>query len=225
MSADMPADRLPKVRQLVVVCAHPDDESFGLGALITGFREAGTLVSTVCFTHGEASSLGASKNLGEQRSRELACAARVLGIKHVRLLDFPDGGLTEVAIGELSEHVLQSASSADALLTFGPGGITGHRDHIRTTQVTVEAGRMLGIHVYAWAIPRKVAENLNAEFSTSFVGHDREQVDFAVELRRRLQLRSIRCHQSQSRVNPVLWRRLQLQGDWEWLLDMTLPGG
>jgi LmbE family N-acetylglucosaminyl deacetylase len=41
----------------LAVIAHPDDESFGLGAVLAAFG-AGTQVRVLCFTRGEASTLG-----------------------------------------------------------------------------------------------------------------------------------------------------------------------
>jgi LmbE family N-acetylglucosaminyl deacetylase len=39
----------------MAVVAHPDDESFGLGALLSELTGVGVEVEVVCFTHGEAS--------------------------------------------------------------------------------------------------------------------------------------------------------------------------
>lgn len=41
----------------LVVTAHPDDESFGLGAVIDLFTSAGAAVHILCYTHGGASTL------------------------------------------------------------------------------------------------------------------------------------------------------------------------
>ena len=52
-----PVDRLPAWSDVLAVVAHPDDESFGLGALLAAFVAAGVRVSVLCLTHGEASTL------------------------------------------------------------------------------------------------------------------------------------------------------------------------
>ena len=46
---------LPRWRRVLAVVAHPDDESFALGALLDRFVTAGAEVSVLCLTHGEAS--------------------------------------------------------------------------------------------------------------------------------------------------------------------------
>ena len=52
-SGDGRADRvLPAWSAALVVVAHPDDESFGLGAVIDRLTAAGTAVHALCYTHG-----------------------------------------------------------------------------------------------------------------------------------------------------------------------------
>ena len=48
-------DHLPPWRSVLAVVAHPDDESFALGAVLAGFADAGAAVALLCFTHGESS--------------------------------------------------------------------------------------------------------------------------------------------------------------------------
>ena len=50
-------DHPPPWRSVLAVVAHPDDESFGLGAVLAGFVDAGAAVAVLCFTHGESSTL------------------------------------------------------------------------------------------------------------------------------------------------------------------------
>lgn len=71
--------RIGSPGRAVAVVAHPDDESFGLGAVLGALVDAGTAVELVCFTHGEASTLGADTGLGPRRDAELRAAAAELG--------------------------------------------------------------------------------------------------------------------------------------------------
>ncbi len=215
---------LPACPRLLAVCAHPDDESFGLGAVLAAFAAAGTHTSVLCFTQGEASRLGpATGDLAMLRAQELATAAAVLGVAHVELLAYPDGGLGAVPLTELSAHVERLAAPDATLLVFDEGGITGHRDHQRATQAALVSADRMALPVFAWALPLAVAEALNAEFGATFVGRAETALAIGLRVDRTRQLRAIACHHSQSTENPVLWRRLQLQGEREYLRTLR-PG-
>ena len=54
-------------RSVLAICAHPDDESFGLGAVLSAFVDAGARVSLLCFTRGEASTLHTTRDLADAR--------------------------------------------------------------------------------------------------------------------------------------------------------------
>ena len=205
-------------RSVLAVCAHPDDESFGLGAVLSTFTELGIETTVLCFTHGEASTLGESGvDLRAVRAAELAAAAAALGVRSFRLLQYADGALRDAAFEELCREVAGSvaAASIDCLLVFDEGGITGHPDHERATEVAMATAGRLGLPVLAWALPIAVAETLNGEFGTDFVGRDRSEIDFVIDVDRRLQHEAIACHASQATDNAVLWRRLELQADTE----------
>jgi N-acetylglucosamine malate deacetylase 2 len=211
---------LPVWSSLAVVCAHPDDESFGLGAVLSRFAEAGCRLGLLCFTHGEASTLhDAAGELHAVRADELAAASAVLGVDPVRLLDYPDGGLGAHDIDELADHVigLCSATAAAGMLVFDECGVTGHPDHRTATAAAARAADELVLPVLAWAIPSEVARFLNDGFGTRFVGRSEDELDMAITVDRARQLAAIRCHQSQSVDNPVLWRRLELLGAIEYL--------
>src|SRR6516164_7818319 len=106
---------LQKASPVLAVCAHPDDESFGLGAALAAFAARGTPTAVLCLTHGAASALGTSRgDLHQIRAAELASAAAELGVGDVELLDYPDGALTRQPADLLSGHVEQAARRAKA---------------------------------------------------------------------------------------------------------------
>ena len=102
---------LPAWPSALVVIAHPDDESFGLGAVIDKITSAGAAVHILCFTHGGASTLNQMHtDLHRVRETELRRAAAELGAAGVTLLDYPDGGLAGIAPAELAGHVADAAA-------------------------------------------------------------------------------------------------------------------
>ena len=215
--------QLPPYDHLAVVTAHPDDETFGLGALVSTFVASGTRVSLVCLTCGESSSLGAGDDLADRRTRELACAARRLGIEQVVLHHHRDGALDSVPLDRLVADILAVATDADALLTFDHGGITGHPDHQHATDAAVAAARHLDVPVLGWAIPEAVADALAQEYGAGFVGRAEPEIDLVVAVDRGGQLDAMVCHGSQLADNPVPRRRIDLQGDLEHLRYLDRP--
>lgn len=221
-------DEFSHHRRIVAVCAHPDDESFGLGAIISRLVGLGLTVDLVCFTCGEQSALGAGDDLAARRTEELACAARVLGIGEVALHQHPDGGLADVDVEDLVADIVAAFDAghvADvALLTFDEGGITGHPDHEAATRAAVVAGRRLGVPVYAWAITHEVAHALREEFGAPFVGRGHRELDVELVVDRAAQAAATDCHGSQLFDNPGPRRRVELQGNREHLRALYRPG-
>jgi LmbE family N-acetylglucosaminyl deacetylase len=209
---------LPEVDSVLAVCAHPDDESFGLGAVLSAFAERGVRTSVLCLTHGEASTLGADMgDLHVIRERELSSAAAALGVGGVRLLEFGDGRVAEAPIDELCAEVRLAVEQegADLLLVFDEGGITGHSDHMMATYAARAVGEEDELPVLAWTLAAEVADQLGTEFPVEFVGRGSDAIHLSIEVDRTRQHQAIHCHASQASENPVLWRRLELQGDRE----------
>lgn len=222
----MASSQLPRWRSVLAVVAHPDDESFGLGAVLSAFADAGPEVSVLCFTHGEASTLhGVEGDLAELRADELAAAAKVLGLHDVTLLGHPDGGLADVAPSRLDAAVLQAARDvgADGLIGFDLTGVTGHPDHAAATAAAIRAADGLGLPVLGWTLPHTVADRLREEHGAPFDGHAENDVDIVVTVDRTAQLQAVDCHPSQAVPGSVLWHRLELLGDREHLRWLRRP--
>lgn len=220
---------LPTASSVLALCAHPDDESFGLGAVLAAFVDQSTRTAALCFTRGEASTLHATEgDLAAVRSQEFEQAAAVLGVSRSELLDYPDGHLADQSLSELIAHVVRMTQEvgADLLLTFDEGGITGHLDHEQATRAAVATGTSCGVPMLAWATAEEVAFVLNNEFGSGFLGRREDQLDFRVSNDRALQSEAIACHVSQSASNPVLRRRLELSDGVEplrWLTPAKSP--
>lgn len=202
--------------KVLAVCAHPDDESFGLGAVISTLITDGASIDLVCFTRGEASTLRTDDgDLTETRHRELELAATELGISAVHRFGYADGGLTAVGLDSLAAAIQPLAALNGLLLVFDEGGITGHPDHIRATAAAMVVADELDLPVLAWTIDRRVADTLNAEFDASFVGRNTDEIHVRLPVERGRQRAAMRCHVSQLSGNPVPERRIALTGDTE----------
>lgn len=217
---------LPTWTRPLAVVAHPDDESFGLGALLSAFADAGGDVAVLCFTRGEASTLQAVEgNLATIRAAELESAAQQLGVTTVQLLDEPDGLLDVADRGRLVASVLAAAARhrTDGLLVFDDTGITGHPDHIAATRAALEAARSTGLPVLGWTLPERVAAALRSDVGAPFLGRPDAVIDLVVEVDRAKQLLALHAHASQVVPSGPLWRRLELLADREYLRWLARP--
>lgn len=154
-------------RSLLLVHAHPDDESIGTGASMARYAADGVRVTLVTCTLGEEgeivvddlAQLAAAKEnrLGEHRIGELAAACEALGVRDHRLLGgagrFRDSGMMgestndnpasfwqadmETAVGELVQVIREVRPQV--VITYDDNGGYGHPDHIQAHRVTVAA--------------------------------------------------------------------------------------
>lgn len=218
---------LPSWERVLAVVAHPDDESFGLGAILSAFTAAGAEVHVLCLTRGEASTLqgtagtaGAVDTVGDLatiREHELRAAADALGVHGVDLRDLPDGGLTELAPAVVDAEVEQAvvATQPEGIITFDTTGISGHPDHIAATDATVRVAEQHDLPVLAWTLPDEICETLAAEGFAGFLGRPPTEIDLELTVDRTAQRAAVECHPSQAVPGSVLWRRLELQGTTE----------
>lgn len=133
-------------RRILLLLAHPDDETFGPGASIARYSDEGADVYLATATRGEAGMVGDPpvtdrEHLGEVRAAELLCAAGILGIRKVVFLGFEDGKLAatprERLVGKAVEQIRWIRPHV--LIGFGPEGVSRHPDHMTMSQVALDA--------------------------------------------------------------------------------------
>ncbi len=129
------------------VWAHPDDEAYLSGGLMAAAVDAGAVVVCVSATMGERGTPDGDRwppaRLGRLREAELVDALGVLGVTDHRHLGYPDGGCAGVPAGDAIERLVGIIAEVrpDAVLTFGPDGMTGHADHRTVSAWTTAAVR------------------------------------------------------------------------------------
>ncbi len=145
-------------KTLLVLLAHPDDESFGPGGTLARYARAGVQVHYVCATRGESGTVDAARmnghaSIAELRSAELACAARELGLAGVHYLGYRDSGMPGHADNALKETLHQAPLDEaaarvaayfqrlqpNAVLTHDQFGGYGHPDHIKLHRAVLRA--------------------------------------------------------------------------------------
>lgn len=160
-------EQLDSPRRLLLVHAHPDDETIGNGVTMAKYVADGALVTLVTCTLGEEGEvlvpelahLAADRDdvLGQHRVGELATAMEALGVTDHRFLGgagrYRDSGMMgepsnerpecfwqadlDEAAGHLVEVIRQTRPQV--LATYDPNGGYGHPDHIQAHRVATRA--------------------------------------------------------------------------------------
>lgn len=133
--------------KLLVVFAHPDDESMGMGGTLAKYAAQGVETYYICASRGERGWFGPKEQnpgwsaLGQIREKELTAAVNELGMKGLYFLDYIDGDVDQAdhneAIGRIVTHIRRI--QPQVVVTFPPDGNYGHPDHIAVGQFTCAA--------------------------------------------------------------------------------------
>jgi len=145
-------------RVLVMVGAHPDDESFGAGGTLAYYVQKGVKVYYICGTRGEVGEVPPEmmqgySSVAQLRTYELECASKALGLEEVIFLGYRDSGMegspenkhpealaaapVDKVAGIITAHLRQLRPQV--VTTFDPVGGYHHPDHIMIHNATVKA--------------------------------------------------------------------------------------
>ena len=168
-------------KSLLLVHAHPDDETINNGATMAKYVAEGARITLVTCTRGEEGEvlvpelahLASSHDdaLGPHREKELAEAMKIIGVSDHRFLGAPhriwrDSGMMGTEPNSRSD-VFWSANIDDAaqelvkiileirpdvLITYDTNGGYGHPDHIQAHRVAMRAAELA--RSAGWAIPK-----------------------------------------------------------------------
>jgi N-acetyl-1-D-myo-inositol-2-amino-2-deoxy-alpha-D-glucopyranoside deacetylase len=160
-------------QRLLLVHAHPDDETITTGALMAGYVARGTAVTLVTCTLGEEGEVlledkqhlaaDAQDQLGHHRYDELAAAMAELGVTDWRLLGgahkYRDSGMAGTPANDRPDcfwraDLLQAATDLVAVIrevrpqvavTYDDFGSYGHPDHIQAHRVLTYAAALAAV--------------------------------------------------------------------------------
>lgn len=141
----------PSNRRVLLIFAHPDDESFAMGGTIAKMAAEGADIRLAVATRGEAGKTAGLCNeaeLASVREQELKKAAEILGISQVRFLDYRDKEVASAPPLKILEQLVSLIREfrPQLVITFGPDGASGHRDHRAIHYWVAAAVYMSGRH-------------------------------------------------------------------------------
>lgn len=136
----------PALRRLLLIFAHPDDESV-FAAGLACLTVAGGGVAALCTaTPGEHGKLGdppvcPRERLGATRQAELMAACGELRIAPVRVLGYPDRGLASAPVDTIRRQLVELIRTVrpQVVVTFDPNGSNLHPDHVAISRFAGDA--------------------------------------------------------------------------------------
>jgi len=162
----------PDGRRLLLVHAHPDDESIGTGATMAKYAAEGAGVTLVTCTLGELGEIippelahlaaDADGGLGQYRIGELDAACDALGVTDHRFLGGPgkwrdsgmmgtpsndwEGSFWRADVDEAARDLLAIIEEVrpQVMVSYDDNGFYGHPDHIQAHRVAWRAFEMAG---------------------------------------------------------------------------------
>jgi bacillithiol biosynthesis deacetylase BshB2 len=133
-------------RSVLVVLAHPDDETFGCGGTIAKLVREGARVTYACGTRGEMGRnmgnppFANRETLRELREKELRDACRELGIHELKLLNVWDKTTEFRDREQLADQIGQIVAEVKPSLVITSHPLYGgHPDHCAIGAATIRA--------------------------------------------------------------------------------------
>jgi LmbE family N-acetylglucosaminyl deacetylase len=140
---------------VLVVVAHPDDETLAMGATLASLAAAGVSVDVVSLSAGEAAldHLGVVEpDLGERRMAELSAACGELGVRHRETTQWPDGRL-DVCADEAAAEIGRLVDDLDPDVVLTLWQHDPHPDHQAAAAVARRAaGDRPVVEMLLWAV-------------------------------------------------------------------------
>ena len=193
--------------QVMVVTPHPDDAEFGVAGSVALWTRQGREVVYIVCTNGDKGTSDrnmAPEALAQTREQEQLAAARVLGVREVIFLRYPDQTLEDTP--EFRKEIVRLIRmyQPEIVVTADPyRRYLWHRDHRIAGRVTLDA-----IFPYArdhLAYPDLLEQGLEPHKVKEVLLWGSEDPNYRSDITASfdIKLAALRCHRSQVGHNPV----------------------
>jgi len=209
---------------ILLVFAHPDDESSSVGGTTAKYTEGGVSVDLICATRGEKGTrldVPPEEDTATARERGLRAAADITGIRNIYLLGYMDGDLEKVDTSEIANRIVNIMREIrpEVVITFGPDGISGHPDHKAISKATTVAFEMSAEtgsgprKLYYVTIPESLLTDIGSEDVDGVITRPDDEITTIIDISGHLdtKIRALKAHSSQQ--------------DARWLAEMFQQAG
>ena len=149
-------------KNILVLAAHPDDETLGCGATISKLSEKGHNIQLLTFTDG----VGARGEKGDRNSKLGACC-EILGIKEYFFGSFPDNAMDSVQLLDVCKFIGSNVKYIpDIIFTHHPDCL--NIDHEIVYRATITHFRPQEGHntaIYSYYVPSSTDYNPLGNFN------------------------------------------------------------
>ncbi len=197
---------MTKQAQVMVVTPHPDDAEFGVaGTTARWVREGKSVIYVVC-TNGDKGTSDINmkpEELARIREQEQLAAAKLLGVREVIFLRYPDQALEDTS--EFRKEIVRLIRmyQPETVVTADPyRRYIWHRDHRITGQVTLDA-----VFPYArdsLSYPDLLEQGLQPHKVKEVLLWASEEPNYRSNITDTFDIKiaALYCHKSQIRDNP-----------------------
>lgn len=187
----------------MVISPHPDDAEFGIAGTVASWAREGKQIIYVICTNGDKGTSDRALNpdrLAEIRKQEQLAAAKILGVRDVVFLGYPDQALENTPsfrkeiVRVIRMYQPHTVATADPYRRY-----IWHRDHRITGEVVLDA-----VYPFArdhLAYPDLLADGLEPHKVRELLFWAAEDINHCQNISKTFDLKvaALRCHESQVR--------------------------
>ena len=122
------------MQKILVLCAHPDDETLGLGGTIALNSKKGNQISVLFFADGESARGNKQKIILRKNQAKQACS--LLGVKQTKFLAYEDQKLETIPLLELAKQIEKIVNTWKPTIVFTHFWDDINQDHQRVFDAT-----------------------------------------------------------------------------------------
>jgi len=155
-------------KKILIIVAHKDDESIGMGGTIKKLTSFGHKVYVSALTDG-IGSREVSKDALEERNISALCAAKNLGFKWSQCSDFPDNALDKISLLEIIKFIEKLKKEINPERVYTHSSSDFNIDHRRTFEAVLTAFRPQPEEICSEILSFEV--NSATDFASNFIGN------------------------------------------------------
>ncbi len=206
---------MPEQTQIMVVTPHPDDAEWGVAGTVARWTGEGKSVVYVVCTNGDKGTSDINmlpEKLVKIREQEQLDAARLLGVKEVVFMRYPDQGLEDTP--EFRKEIVRLIRMyrPEMVVTADPyRRYIWHRDHRITGQIVLDAVFPYARDIHAY--PDLMEKGLQPHKVNKMLFWASDDLNYRSDITATFDIKvaALRCHKSQinDHTIPDLEQRLR----------------